>query len=327
VDEPLIWWRAVHFAATLMVAGVVFFLAFVAEPAFGFAGKRADLPAGVRSRLGAIAWASLLLVVVSAAAWLILLAQQISDGTLSAVLWDGIVWIVLTKTGFGAAWMVRFGFVVLLTISLPIGSARTSTMRTSLAVCAAAALVGSLAFAGHAAAGSGAEGLVHLASDIVHLVAAAAWVGALVPLAILLRAAGRDPDQSAMAVARTATQRFSALGVASVGALLASGVVNTWVLAGSVAALFDTGYGRLLLVKIGLFLVMVAVAAVNRRVLTPRIVQELDVAASRSALRQLRRNCLIEAAVAAVIIVIVGALGTLPPGLHDEVAASGFAAL
>lgn len=327
MDDPLIWWRAIHFAATLMVAGVAFFLAFVAEPAFAFAGKRADLPAGVRSRLVAMAWVSLLLVVVSGVAWLILLAQQISEGTLTAVLWDGIVWIVLTKTGFGTAWAVRFGLVVLLTISLPIGPARASALRQSVAVCAAAALVGALGFAGHAAAGSGIEGLVHLAADIVHLVAAAAWVGALVPLAMLLHAAGRNPDQPAMAVARTATQRFSALGVASVGALLASGIVNTWVLAGSLAALFGTDYGRLLLAKVALFLVMVAVAAVNRRLLTPRLVQELDPAASRNALRRLRNNSLIEAAIAAIILLIVGALGTLPPGLHDEVAASGFAAL
>lgn len=327
MDDPLIWWRAVHFVATMMVTGEVFFLAFVAEPAFASAGKRADLPAGVRSRLGAIAWGSLVLVVVSGAAWLILLAQQISDGTLTAVLWDGIVWIVLTKTGFGTDWAVRLGFVVLLTISLPIGAARASALRRSAAVGAAAALVGALGFAGHAAAGGGIEGFVHLAADIVHLVAAAAWVGALVPLAVLLHAAGRSADPPAMAVARKATQRFSALGVTSVGALLATGVVNTWVLAGSIAALFDTGYGRLLMVKIALFLVMVGVAVVNRRVLTPRLVQEFDPAAAHSALRRLCTNSLIEFAIAMVILIIVGVLGTLPPGLHDEVAAAGFATL
>src|SRR5258708_1563472 len=96
-----------------MLAGVVFFLAFVAEPAFSQAGKDAPLAASVRSRLGAIAWVSLLVVVVSGAAWLILLAQQISDGTLSAVIWDGIVWIVLIKTGFGTAWTVRFALAAL----------------------------------------------------------------------------------------------------------------------------------------------------------------------------------------------------------------------
>jgi len=34
LDDPLIWVRAIHFAATLSVAGVVFFLFFIGEPAF-----------------------------------------------------------------------------------------------------------------------------------------------------------------------------------------------------------------------------------------------------------------------------------------------------
>ena len=55
----------------------------------------------------------------------------------------------------------------------------------------AAALVGTLAFAGHAIGGEGIEGIVHPAADVLHLVAAAAWVGALVPLALLLAMTGR----------------------------------------------------------------------------------------------------------------------------------------
>jgi putative copper resistance protein D len=327
VDDPLIWWRAVHFAATLMVAGVVFFLGLIVEPAFSTIGKGTALPALIRRRLGALSWISLLLAVGSGVAWLVALAQQISEGTLSAVLRDGIVWIVLTKTGFGTVWTVRFALAVLLGACLPIGPAPANKMRWWVATCAATGLVGSLGFAGHAAADAGIDGVIHLVADIVHLVAAAAWVGALAPLAMLLGAAGHSPEQSAIAIARMATQRFSMLGVVSVGALLATGIVNTWVLAGSVAALFETPYGQLLLAKIVLFFVMVAIAAVNRVVLTPRLVQASDVAAGREALRRLRRNSLIEVTVGAVILVIVGALGTMPPALHDEVAVSAFAAL
>ena len=112
LDEPLIWWRALHFAATIMLAGGVLFLAFLAEPAFANADTDSRVPALVRTQLAALAWISLLLAVVSGAAWLVLLAQQLSDGTLTAVLRDGIVWIVLTKTGFGTVWVVRFGLAV-----------------------------------------------------------------------------------------------------------------------------------------------------------------------------------------------------------------------
>jgi putative copper resistance protein D len=267
------------------------------------------------------------LVVVSGLAWLIVLAQHLSDGTVTAVLRDGIVWIVLTKTGFGVTWAARFVLVVVIGACLPITSGRPNVLRRWAAVFAAACLVGALGFAGHAGAGAGITGLVHLAADVGHLVAAAAWLGALVPLALLLHAAGHSHDQSSMTIARRATQRFSTLGVASVSTLVVTGIVNTWVLAGSVSALLDTDYGRLLLAKVALFVVMVATAAVNRLVLTPRLVQEVDLVVGWAAMRRLRNNSLIETAIGAIILVLVAVLGTLPPALHDEVAATSAAAL
>ena len=57
---------------------------------------------------------------------------------------------------------------------------------------------------------------------LLHLVAAAAWVGTLLPLALVLAAAGRDAVS--VAIARTATVRFSAFGIASVGTLLVIGI-------------------------------------------------------------------------------------------------------
>ena len=55
-----------------------------------------------------------------------------------------------------------------------------------------------------------------------------------------------------------------------VATILITGLINTWNLVGSVEALLDTAYGRLLLVKIALFLAMVSVAAVNRFRLSPQ---------------------------------------------------------
>src|SRR5207253_5378156 len=121
----------------------------------------------------------------------------------------------------------------------------------------------------------------------------AAWVGALVPLALLVGVAWRNRDEPSVAIAREATLRFSTLGIVSVATLVATGAVNSWVLAGSVHALVGTDYGRLLLVKVALFLVMLSIATVNRLRLTPRLVQDVDTAGSRDALRRLRSNSLI----------------------------------
>jgi copper resistance protein D len=316
LDDPLIWVRAIHFAATLSVAGVVFFLFFIGEPAFRAADENEPIADIVRRRLAVIAWFGLALVVLSGAAWLLLRSAQMSERPLSAMWSEDFVSTVLLETDFGNVWLARSVLIAPLAVALYayFSAANQSRWSHAAALASAAALVGTLAFAGHAAAGSGIEGLVHETADVLHLLATAAWVGALVPLAVLLGAAANDPSEASLAVARQATLRFSTFGIASVAIVLASGIVNTWELAGSVPALFGTDYGRLLLAKVALFLVMLSVAGVNRLQLTPRLVGETDAAARQHALRQLRNNSLIEASLAAIILLIVGVLGTLPPG-------------
>jgi putative copper resistance protein D len=102
------------------------------------------------------------------------------------------------------------------------------------------------------------------------------------------------------------------MGILSVCTLIATGVVNTLNLAGSVTALIETEYGELLLLKIFLFIAMVGIAAVNRLRLLPRL-------ADANTIRPLRRNVMLEIALATVIMFVVGALGTMPPGEHIHV--------
>ncbi len=102
--------------------------------------------------------------------------------------------------------------------------------------------------------------------------------------------------------------------------LLAGGVVNTWFLAGTVPALVGTEYGHLLLAKIGLFIAMLLVAAVNLLRLTPRLADPAG--GTRNVVwrtvARLQGNARIETALGLGVLAIVGALGTLPPGLHSE---------
>jgi putative copper resistance protein D len=317
LDETLIAIRAIHFAATVTTAGVVFFLVGVLGPAVAKRDRAAGFAVPLRSRLAWIAWGGLVVTVVSYAAWLVVLAQRLSEGTVTAVFRDGIVWILLSRTEFGTIWAVRMGLAVLL--ALLIGRGR-AIERPNGTVIVAGALAGSLAFAGHAGARTDMAGTVNLLSDILHLLAVSAWVGALAPLALVLHTA-RGGGEAAMATAREATRRFSNIGMASVAAILATGIVNTVVLAGSVRALLGTEYGRLLIFKIALFLVMVAIAAINWRLVTPALVQESDAGAAHLALRRLRNNALIEAGIGAAILGLVAIIGTLPPGLENPAVA------
>jgi copper resistance protein D len=317
LSDPVVWVRFLHFAATVSLSGLVIFHVFVGAPALSVGDTAAVRT--IAGRLARLAWGSLVLAVLTGVAALMVQAASMGERPLSALWSDDLVATVLLDTDFGHVWLVRLVLAALLAVALhpPFFGAPSPTWRRGVALALAVAYVAALAFAGHAAAGEGTEGVVHEMADVLHLIAAAAWLGALVPLAIVLGAA--KDTSSALAVARTATLRFSTLGVVSVGTVLVTGIVNTFELTGSWAALFGTVYGRLLLVKIALFLAMLAIAAVNRMRLTPQLVA--GGAAAGPALRQLRVNALTEAVIGALILLIVAMLGTLPPGREDVSAA------
>jgi putative copper resistance protein D len=315
VVDALIAVRAVHVAASVAAAGAMLFRVWVGGPALRHVSATAWRERLDR-QIDAIVWTSLAAFVVSAAAWLLLVAADVSGQALGDVFGSGAVATLLASTRFGHVWLVRLA--VALALGIYLLRARPDARPLSPGGCAAAvlaaAVLGALALTGHGGATPGAAGVVHLIADMAHAVAAGVWVGGLLPLALFLAAARRAADAPALAAARDATRHFSNLGLMSVATLLATGIVNTIFLVGSVPALLGTPYGQLLTLKIFLFLAMVAIAAVNRLKLTP----QLFAGSSASALRRLQRNALIEAGMGLIILIVVGALGTIPPALHVE---------
>lgn len=320
--DVFVWTRAVHFVAMVSMAGAIVFAVFVGEPALRSTNHNGDVASVLRSRLAGIIWVSLLAGFISGWMWLVLLTARLSDVPAISVLSGGPLWMVLSETDFGLIWGMRLGLMpVLAAVFLLLrsrfdhsGSRRGSSIVLVLGV----SLVGSLAWAGHAAAnvGSDLKGNAHLVGDILHLIAAAAWVGALTPLALLLNLSS-DNFHPLLKISRIATLRFSTLGIVSVGTILLTGLSNTWVLVGSIHALTSTDYGRLLVVKLILFVLMLGVATFNRFKLTPLVVQDNDISAAREAVRRLRRNALVEAGVGVLILIIVAILGTMSPVSED----------
>ncbi len=315
--------RFFHFTAVIMLTGVFAFERLVAGPAFRQSGAAVASAAVLRQRLGRLAWASLALAIGSGAAWLVAVAAGMSGKPLGAALSQGAVAVVLTRTRFGEDWQLRFALAVLLGFCLIVRGRRRSRAGGAIgwtALLLAAAMLASLAWAGHGASTPGPAGDLHLAADFFHLLAAGLWLGTLPPLILLLAEARRTRDANWAAVARTASRRYSVLAVASVTVLLAGGMVNTWFLAGTVPALVGTEYGCLLLAKISLFIAMLLVAAVNLLRLTPRLADSTSRTRNvvwRTVAR-LQSNARIETALGLGVLAIVGALGTLPPGLHIE---------
>ena len=290
--------RGVHIAATLLACGTIAYAVIIAEPAG--AKVRASF-AALRHQLTVLTWFALALTILSGAAWLVLLASDILGASITDVCLHGGAWPVLFDTRFGLVWCVRLVLALLLGVLIRQPATR------GLQLAAAAALIALPALVGHAGASPGMAGNFHLVSDMVHLLAAGAWLGGLPAFALLLARARSEPGWDDVAV--TATRRFSVVGILSVGGLLASGLTNSWYLLSGPRDLVTTDYGRLVALKIGLFAAMVTLAAVNRFYLTPRLPE-------RSALRALLRNSIAEIGLGLCVVLFVAILGTLPPAAH-----------
>ena len=276
MNEPLVIARAFHFASTLLLAGTIMFRCFVAAPAVWAKGGGA-LEQGVRIRLTRIVWAALAVMMLSGAAWLVFVAAEIGGLSVVDAISEGLAGIVLTQTAFGDAWMLRLVMAALLAVLLLLPKPNSGFASATDVICAmlAAGLAASLAWAGHAAATEGFDGTIHLASDVLHLVAAGAWLGALWPLSVLLGRARAAGDAASAAIAYEATRRFSVLGMISVAVILATGVVNTYEILGMMAfSMMGTDYNRLLVAKIGFFIAMLAIAAFYRQRPPPRLSDE-----------------------------------------------------
>jgi copper resistance protein D len=114
VGDPLTFIRAVHFAATLALAGTLVFGAAVAGPALR--RTQDEDRTAVRARLLQLAWLGIAIALISSVAWFILLAAQTSEraDALSGV----TLWTVLRHTTVGHAWLVRLVPAALLAVAL-----------------------------------------------------------------------------------------------------------------------------------------------------------------------------------------------------------------
>jgi len=206
---------------------------------------------------------------------------------------------IALETSYGQGAAVRL--LALGTLAVLVRSSRPAAPPTVLGVVALA----SLAWSGHAGAGEGATGILHKASDILHLIAAAMWIGTLALL--LVSVARREPAIDEIVAA---LRRFATTGTAIVGVLIVTGVINLAMIADLARPtdLIASAYGQTLAVKVALFLAMLAFAAANRWRYTP----QLEDAAGRDT-RAIRMSLSLELCLGIAVVLLVALLGTLSP--------------
>ncbi len=286
--------RAIHIGACLLFFGGFAFDCFVMPKEWQSPRRRFSL-------------ILLPVILLSGLAWFALVSMTMSGEALDAA----ILRTVWSQTRFGAVSKWRLIFWVAASAFTSTGLQRFHRMIFIWSqFFFAGLLLGSLAWAGHGQEDSG----WHLLADILHLLVAGFWPAGLLPLALFLHQQRRNSEPERWIGMARVVRRFSAISLGGVALLVFTGWVNAWFLAGSVANLLGQSYGRWLLAKIILFLITVAIGAVNLLRLKPRLSvgksqgQELEPVAA-----QLQFNVHLELLLTVVIVIIVGILGILPP--------------
>jgi putative copper export protein len=172
------------------------------------------------------------------------------------------------------------------------------------ATVAALALGTFPALTGHA--NSGDLRPLTLMADTLHVWAVGGWIGGLALVLFLERRRRREGGAGAPSLLPVLVPRFSLLAMGSVATLAATGLFASWVHLDSVGALFMTGYGRLLLLKLALVAAVLALGAVNLKRLTPR----LGESAGQEAMR---RAATLEFLVANVVLAVTAILVRVSP--------------
>lgn len=91
-----------------------------------------------------------------------------------------------------------------------------------------ALFLATLAGVGHTQVEHGFSYAVHVIADGIHLLAAGAWLGGLIPLGYIVSRSVLLHSTSAAKEAEDAAIHFSGVGYAAVAALIGSGVINSW---------------------------------------------------------------------------------------------------
>jgi putative copper export protein len=146
-----------------------------------------------------------------------------------------------------------------------------------------AALLVAFALSGHASAVPATQFGYAIGVDLLHLVCEAAWIGGILYISLVLLPAtgGLAPVQRARLLARGLPQ-FSAVAIVGAFVLAATGSLNTTIHLTSVQQFLTTAYGRILAVKIELFLIIVAISAFHAFVLRPRLARLLAAEAAKT---------------------------------------------
>lgn len=271
-------------------------------------------PAALRSaRTARWVWIGWLVTLVGSVLGVLLDGPYISGLGLGDITQTDLIGETL-DTRFGQVWVFR---IVLLLLAVPVlrallarrgdESRSRSVWVVPVAAPLAVALAATPGLAGHAATGDWVTVAVFI--DTLHVLAMAIWLGGLLIVASVLLP-GRSVEDL-----RDPLTRWSRVAFVSIAAVVVSGGFQTWRQVRTLDALRGTDYGRMLIVKLVVFAVLLAVAAFSREIVlrlfpgdpADRVLDE------QVELRRLRRAVGLEVLAAVAILAVTSLLVNAAP--------------
>ncbi|WP_431203512.1 copper resistance CopC/CopD family protein [Bradyrhizobium betae] len=274
--NALIWLARVGLYLGLFVGvGGVFFARWIAWAMTGMTVPRVALVLGLASAIVSLGALGLDLL-----------------GLPPAALATAAPWKIAFATSAGPALLVAMVAMLCALLAL-----RSAWYARALAIVALVGVGLSLAMTGHAATAP-PEALTRPAV-FLHGLGVTIWIGALAPLAALMS----RPAIATLPV----VNRFSRIAGLAVGVLALTGLALALVQLERPSALVDTRYGLILSIKLGLVILLLGLAALNRFRLTPAL------ARGEKAASILRRAILLECVLALAIFAVVAGWRFTPP--------------
>jgi copper transport protein len=291
--------RTFSFVGILALIGVTAFRMLVLPRAHEL---DVEIRGQMKRRAAALGLAASVLVILSAFGRIFLESEMMSavPGMQTMSMADMAMhtrWGLALRLELGAALVALISFVLV-----------TRRVRGAWLVASISAIVLAVtpALAGHAAASPKFPSLM-IASDFLHVLGGASWLGSLltvmvvvVPISFTLN------DVERWSSVASVVNSFSPVALISAAVVVVSGLIASWVHLEHLSALWQTAYGQVLLLKLFLVAIALTIGAYNFRRVQPQLVNELGSA-------RLRRSAAVELSVGFLILLVTGFLTGISP--------------
>lgn len=225
-----------------------------------------SVPEVLRVRLWRLLATGIAALTISSATGLFVRAMGMSNSPISAIF--SVLPTVLLRTHYGHLWLARPVALAARWIGWGIGRRRLDSRAISVFMVGAGAVIAMTRSAsGHAASGGYLS--LPVLMDWLHLLSASVWGGGLMVLSIVVLPKMVEPSEQRWELIVHIASRFSTLAGIVLCAILVTATYNAWIQVGSFRALWETSYGKIIIAKILLLLILMILGASNRFISIP----------------------------------------------------------